>query len=157
MIKLADFIPKLSINEASIHGALEGWLEPNGECHYVPDTHAEWIARYFNIKPPDETDVGSFENRSMVLKRMLYDKGWVRVVIKHDDNLLYFDTFNISWKQLTSAQRRWILNASIYGTKIEGGKISIGDETNFRDPPYKIQFGNSGETISPDDILERIK
>jgi len=157
MIKLAHFIPTLLITEASIRGALEGWLETNGECHHVLDTHAEWIARYFNINPPDETDANSFENRSMILKRMLYDKGWSRIVIKHDDNLLYFDTFNTSWKQLTSAQRRWIFNASIHGIKIKEDKIEIGDETNFRNPPYKIQFGNRGEIISPDDILERIK
>ena len=146
-----------SLNEgSSIPGALEGWLDPNGTCHHVADTHGDWAARYLKQPVPDTKDVGAYEEQRMRLMRELYDKGWARIVIQHGNDLLYFDTYNTHWKTLSRQQRRWLYKAAVYGVKVFGDKITTGDEDTVRHPPYKIEFGNKGgEWLQPDDILER--
>lgn len=155
MIKLSHILSSnpTSLNEgSSIPGAVEGWLEPNGKCHYVEDTHADWAARYLKQTPPDPTDIGAYETKRMVLMRQLYDKGWVRVIIQHGENILYFDTYNIPWQSLTRAQRQWLYNAAMNGVKIQGDQISVGDEP--RESAYHLKFGNGGgRDVS--DIMER--
>jgi len=132
---------KQAVNEgSSVPGALEGWLDTSGTCWYVEDTHAEWAARYLKEPPPDETDVGAYEHRRMVLMRQLFDKGWVRIIIQHGNDLLYFDTFDKPWKQLTRSQKSWLYSAAIHGVGIQGDKIEVKSD-DFRVPPYKLQFG----------------
>ena len=146
-----------SLNEGtSIPGALEGWLDPGGKCYYVEDTHADLAARILKQPYPDTKDIGAYETQRIRLLRELYDKGWARIVIQHSNDLLYFDTYNTSWKTLSRSQRKWLYDAAIHGVKIVGDKIVIGDVMNFRHPAYHLRFGNKGgEWIKPYDILER--
>lgn len=145
------------INEgSSIPGAMEGWLDSRGVCWYVPDTHADWAARYLKEPPPDESDTGAWEHQRMKLMRQLFDKGWSRIVILHDRDILYFDTFDKPWKQLTRSQRSWLYSAAIHGVVINGDKIDVKDD-DFRVPPYRLQFGGSkgNDYIDVEDIMER--
>jgi len=146
---------KLPVNEGTAApGALEGWLDPSGTCHYVADTHAEWIARKLGVQAPNSSDVGAYEEQRMNLMKQLYAKGWVRIVIKHDINLIYFDTYNTPWKSLSRSQRQWLYDASIHGVSIKGDKIVTNAIDHFRETPYKIQFGGQkgNEFIEPTDI-----
>ena len=89
--------------------------------------------------------------------KKLYEKGWVRIVIEHGDDLLYFNTFNIHWKHLTRSQKSWLYSAAMYGVKINGDKIEVKDNMEIRIPPYKLQFGASPKNImiDPDNLRER--
>lgn len=149
----------IPVNEgSSIPGALEGWLDTSGVCWYVKDTHGEWAARYFKEPPPDESDAGAWEASTIRLKKALYDKGWARVVIKHDINLIYFDTFDTPWQHLTRSQRSWLYSAAIHGVEINGDKIVV-TEDKYRRPNYRLQFGGkrSNDDIDLDTLLERKK
>jgi len=109
---------------------------------------------FFNIQLVDpKKDIEQYERQMISLKRKLYDLGWSRIVIKHDSNLIYFDTFNTHWKLLSKRQRQWLYNAAIHGVNITGYKIIPNDE--IRSNPYKLQFGNapSDGYIEPDDII----
>lgn len=155
MIKLRHLLSK--INEgSSIPGAMEGWLDTSGVCHYVPDTHADWAARYFKEPSPDETNVQGYEVQRMRLMKMLFDKGWARIIIQHGNDLLYFDTEYRPWKQLTRSQRSWLYSAAIHGVAINNDKIEV-TEDKYRRPNYKLQFcGSKGnDFIDPNDLAER--
>lgn len=143
-----------SVNEGTaVPGAMEGWLSNTGTCYYVPDTHSEWAARMLKEPAPDETDIGAYERQRIRLMKVLYDKGWVRIVIKHDTNLIYFDTYDTPWTSLTRPQRVWLINAAIHGVKRSGDTIETGDKDEHREPPYKIEFGNKGgEILSPEKL-----
>lgn len=150
MIRLKTLIDE----GTAIPGAAEGWLDTSGVCHYVKDTHGEWAAKYFKEPPPDESDVGAWEAATIRLKKALYDKGWVRVVINNETNTLYFDTYNTPWQHLTRSQRSWLYYAATYGVEIRGDKIETTDE--FRKPPYRLQFGGkyTNDEIDLDTLLE---
>ena len=151
MIKTQQLISE----SAAVPGALEGWLDPKGVCHYVIDTHPEWVARYIGELPPDITNVTGYAVQGMRLRKLLYDKGWVKIVFTHDTNVLYFDTFNTHWKQLSRAQRHWVYDAAIHGVEIKGDKIEINAK-EFRNPPYRIRFGNTSEDdFDPRNITEK--
>lgn len=157
MIKLAHLLPKqhLLTEGSSIPGALEGWLDPNGACFYVEDTHADWIARKFGLKPPDTADAGAWEGQNIRLKKMLYDKGWARIIIQHDSNLIYFESDDLPWQQFTNAQKRWLKDAALHGVKIQGEEIVIADPTELRPKPYRLQFGGGKGGNVDVDLQER--
>ena len=143
MIKLAHLLPKqlLLTEGSSIPGALEGWLDPHGACFYVEDTHADWIARKFGLTPPDTSDAGAWEAQNIRLKKMLYEKGWARIIIQHDNNLIYFESDDLPWQQFTNPQKRWLKDAAVHGVKIQGEEIVIANATETRPTPYRLQFG----------------
>lgn len=145
------------VNEGSaVPGAMEGWLDPSGTCYYVADTHAEFAARLLKQPPPNETDAGAYEGQRIRLMKVLYDKGWSRIVIKHDVNLIYFDTYDTPWSSLSGAQRKWLIASSIFGVDRKGDEIVPKDGPEHRNPPYKIEFGNKGgEIVSPEQLGAR--
>jgi hypothetical protein len=154
MIKLKDIL-----NEGTAApGALEGWLDPMGVCHYVKDDHPTWAVGYLKmpvpVESPNPKDFGKYEAERINLKNILYQKGWVRIAILHDKNIIYFDTFDTKWTQCSRAQHKWLQAAAAHGIKIHGDKIMIGDKTDIRHPPYKLQFGNTGEYIPFIDLSE---
>lgn len=88
---MAHLLPKsvLLTEGSSIPGALEGWLDP----------------------------AGAWEGQNIRLKKMLYDKGWIRIIIQHDNNLIYFESDELPWQQFTSGQKRWLKDAALRGVK----------------------------------------
>jgi hypothetical protein len=157
MIKLAHLLPKLFFltEGSSIPGALEGWLDPHGVCFYVKNTHIDWVSKKFGIKLITTNDWAAIENQNIRLKKMLYDKGWVRIIIQHDNNIIYFESDDLPWQQFTNAQKRWLKDAALQGVKIHGNKIVIDDKTELRVKPYRLQFGGGRGGNVDIDLQER--
>ena len=148
------YLRKLIFEGSAVPGALEGWLDTSGNCHYVKYTHTEWAANYFREPAPDESDIGSYEAKRIDLLKRLYSRGWSRIVIFHDKNLIYFDTFNTPWKSLSKLQRQWLYDAATHGVEVRGEKIII-DTSKMKEVPYKLQFGNDPHGhINPEDISQ---
>lgn len=135
-------------------GIIEGWLEPSGICHYVPDSHCQWASRYFKIPlPPVKKNQGfDFMKAGMALDKTLFERGWVKIHIQESKNLIYFMTFNTGWQKLTHRQRSWIYEMAIFEHTIRNEKVM--PDVEVRATPMKIQFGNTNNYLSPDDLKE---
>ena len=135
-----------------IRGVIKGWLEPDGTCHYVSDSHCEWAARYFKIKLPPLSKDLEFMRAGVKLDDALFNKGWVKVHIKVDDNFLYFHTRNVPWKNLTHKQRKWLYEIAVYESYMS--KEKLFPSINPRKSPLKIEFGNTGGQLDPEELKE---
>ena len=129
---------------------IRGWLDTSGVCHHVEDTHTDFSAKQLRIKLPPLGTPG-FLKAGLDADKKLYDKGWVRIVIKPEIQTLYFDTLNVPWKNLNRHQRGWLYDAATNGIKIEGDKIFPGDEVLPK--PLTITFGVTDKNPTPDELI----
>lgn len=136
-------------------GIVEGWLEPSGVCHLVSDSHCEWASRHLKIPlPPLSKNHGmDFMKVGIALDKHLFDKGWCKTHIQPEKNILYFMTLNKPWQQLSSRQRSWIYEVASFGAEVKGEKIVPG--LDKRVIPMKVQFGNNGAYIKPEQLKEQ--
>ena len=142
-----EMVRKDRLNENAAHpGTIDGWLEPNGTCHYVADTHSAWASRTFGIPIPKETDPG-YMRAAIRLNQLMSQKGWVVVIVTPRERTVFVDAGEVSWNSLTRYQRDWIREISQFGYKILGGKIIVGNEP--QNPPYKIKSLIAGKEYSP--------
>ena len=132
-------------------GIVAGWLDPTGIGYYCPDTHTDWAAKYLKLtwssNVSDKELVGGLK-----IDKILYDRGWCRIIIDPSKNILYFDTLNVPWKNLTRLQRRWLYDIAINGYEITGDKILPG--SIVKNPSMKLQFGYTGRDPEPEDLIE---
>lgn len=135
----------------AIPGTVAGWLDPRGVCYYAPDTHTDWAAKYLKLAWSSKVSDKELVN-GLKIDKILYDRGWSRIIIDPVKDVLYFDTLNVPWKNLTSLQRRWLYNVSMNGYNISGDKILPG--SIFRKFPMKLQFGYTGRNPEPEDLVE---
>lgn len=153
MIKLMHLITEINIKEGeAVPGAMEGWLSPSGACYYVTTTHAEWAAEYLDLPFPNPDDLKTFDAKRIALMNAMYSKGWIKVVIVHNRDILYLDSSKLSLKNLSRGQTKWIKTIAIFGAKVVGDKIVSGNEQTLRHPPYRVEFGNTGEYVDIDDL-----
>ena len=131
-------------------GGIRGWLDTNGVCYHVKDTHTDFSARYLKIKLPPLGTPG-FLKAGLDADKKMYDRGWVRIVIKPEIQNLYFDTLNVPWKNLTRHQRGWLYDAATNGIEIEGDKIVPSPHVLPR--PLTITFGTTNKNPSPDELI----
>lgn len=129
---------------------IRGWLDPNGTCYHIKDTHTDFSANYLKIKlPPMGTP--EFLKAGLEADNRLYNRGWARIIIKPETRILYFDTLNKPWKTLDRRQRGWLYDVATNGIKIEGGKILPGDEV--LPEPLNITFGDTNKNPKPEELI----
>ena len=129
---------------------IRGWLDTNGVCYHVKDTHTDFSAKALNIKLlPQGTP--EFLKAGFVADKRMYDKGWVRIVLTPESRTLYFDTLNVPWKNLTRYQRGWLFDTATNGITIEGGKLVPTGEVLKE--PLTFIFGDTGKNPRPDELI----
>ena len=129
---------------------IRGWLNTSGACYFIRDTHTDFSARHLNIKlPPLGTP--DFLRAGLNVDKMMYNRGWVRIIIRSEIRTLYFDTLNVPWNQLSRHQRGWLYDIAMRGVKIVGDKIIHGD--TILNIPLTIVFGDTNKNVMPDELI----
>lgn len=147
-----DAARKQRLNEGTgAPGNANGWLEPNGVCHYVSTTHSDWASRKFGVPIPRETDPG-YLRAALKLNKMMSAKGWVVIVISPSQDKLFVDAGEISWGHLTRAQKEWIDEVSYMGYGRSGDRLVASGTP--RNPPLKIVALINGKEYSPSNLQE---
>ena len=133
-------------------GIIAGWLQPNGTCYYVEDSHCEWAVRYLNYKLPPEKDP-TFTGIGGAIEDKLFDKKWIKIHLNPSENKLSFYTINIQWKQLPRQERVWLYNVAMFRHAVT--KTEIVPLNEARATPLKVQFENNDTYIDPEILREQ--
>lgn len=161
-IYIRDIMTKIKIllfEGKAIPGALEVWLDPNGNGHYVRESHVSWALYYFKLYEPEyDSNIPdsrknwmAYERKRIEVMRKLYDLGWVRVIVNPSQNNLYFDTFDTSWRKLSNKQKTWLYDMATHEYIISGNNV-IPTKTS-RHVALTVRFGNIGKELDLTDLF----